>query len=170
MTLIVFLPCFEQILTYYSISRGNAKMCAKRAPVFLFAWRCAALCVMNHAGCFPAELLSFFILFLPRGRKKVAKKEDAARLKFSCVPGCSDAQPCQCLRRKRRETFIFTNGTYHARLRDASEHPSTCRSFRSRHRKISNRRAPLHGAGRLNGNRKQRPINYRRPPSTRAAL
>ena len=27
------------------------------------------------------------------------EKEDAARLKFSCVPGCSDAQPCQCLRR-----------------------------------------------------------------------
>ena len=61
--------------------------------------------VMNHAGCFSAELLSFFILFLPRGRKRTKQeKEDAARAKFACTPG---APPLglKCLRRKRRETF-----------------------------------------------------------------
>ena len=53
--------------------------------------------------------------FLPRGRKKVAKKEDAARLKFSCVPGCGPL----CSKRftniervKRKHRF--------ARLREAS--------------------------------------------------
>ena len=52
----------------------------------------AALFYVKYAGRFPAELLSFFILFLPRGRKRTEQeKEDAARLKFSCVPGCSDA-------------------------------------------------------------------------------
>ena len=34
------------------------------------------------------------------------RKETAARLKFSCVPGCSDAQPCQCLR-LRGTKFLF---------------------------------------------------------------
>ena len=50
------------------------------------------------------------------------KKETAARLKFSCVPGCSDAQPCQCLRRRGRgilfsQTVLPTQG--------CETHPST---------------------------------------------
>ena len=61
--------------------------------------------VMNHAGRFPAELLSFFISFLSRERKETKqRKETAARAKFACTPG---APPLglKCLRRKRRETF-----------------------------------------------------------------
>ena len=111
---------------------------------------------------FPQNSCRFFISFLSRERKETKqRKETAARLKFSCVPGCSDAQPCQCLRRRERETFVFTNGTVHARLRDASEHPSTCRSFGSRQRKISNRRASLRQKllRHRKSNWKQRPFN-----------
>ena len=37
----------------------------------------------DHAGCFPAELLSFFILFLPRGRKmagEASSTEESERI------------------------------------------------------------------------------------------
>ena len=34
------------------------------------------------------------------------EKEDAARSKFSCVPGWAEAQPCQCLRGRRRGTLF----------------------------------------------------------------
>ena len=90
---------------------------------------------------------------------------------FLCsgVPGCS-ALPM--LTSPRTRNFISTNDTAYARLQDASDHPSTCRSFGSRHRRILHRRASLRQTLRLNkkSNRKQRPINNRRPPSTRAAL
>ena len=128
------------------------------------------LSVRNHAERIPAFAIRQWsrgvlsrrtpvvIYFLSSPWKKESSKERRRRqieiFLRSGVLGCS-ALPM--LTSKEARNFIFTNGTSHARLRDASEHPSTCRSFRSRHRKISNRRASLHGAGRLNGNRKQRP-------------
>ena len=58
-------------------------------------------------GDSPQNSCRFFISFLSRERKETKqRKETAARLKFSCVPGCSDAQPCQYLRRRGRGTFF----------------------------------------------------------------
>ena len=58
-------------------------------------------------GASPQNSCRFFISFLSRERKETKqRKETAARLKFSCVPGCSDAQPCQCLRRRRHGTLF----------------------------------------------------------------
>ena len=58
-------------------------------------------------GDSPQNSCRFFISFLSRERKETKqRKETAARLKFSCVPGYSDAQPFQCLRRRGRGTLF----------------------------------------------------------------
>ena len=66
----------------------------------------------------------------------------------------------------------FFSDTYHLRPRDASAPPPSAAPSRSRHRRILHRRVSLRRTllRHESSNRKQRPINYRRPPSTRAAL
>ena len=129
--------------------------------------------MMNHAARFPAELLSFFhSLSSPWKKENETRERRRRQIEIFLCSGVGRGSALPMLTSPRARNFIFTNGTAHARLRDASAHPYACRSFGSRHRKISNRRASLRRTllRHEKSNRKQRPINYRRPPSTRAAL